>query len=205
LVSASLGIGRPCHGHSTGECPAGMGWSAWRACLPAVMCRGEPASSRGGLPCRPRPATEGQTQDQPVGGGQRSGTEEGVLRAGAGSARTPGRPMSPSPARTGPPWMPSTPPGWPLAAATTALPACVPNITRTITVPSSWTRTATTSRPPATGRLTAAGAADLHGMAQGVRRRGRAAPYRLPALPSRHGAPRLIAWPAGQSHSHSKR
>jgi catechol 2,3-dioxygenase-like lactoylglutathione lyase family enzyme len=34
--------------------------------------------------------------------------------------------MSPSPARTGPPWTPSTPPAWPPAAATTALPAHAP-------------------------------------------------------------------------------
>src|SRR5215218_1243460 len=60
--------------------------------------------------------------------------------------------MSPSPARTGPPWTPSTPPAWPPAAATTALPAHAPSTTSITTAPSSSTRTGTTSRPSATGR-----------------------------------------------------
>ena len=42
------------------------------------MCRGEPASSRGGLPCRPRPATEDQTQISRAG---RSAIWNGVGRS----------------------------------------------------------------------------------------------------------------------------
>jgi catechol 2,3-dioxygenase-like lactoylglutathione lyase family enzyme len=50
----------------------------------------------------------------------------------------------------------SMPRGWRLVAATTARPACAPTTTKTTTAPSSWIRTATTSRPCATGRHSAA-------------------------------------------------
>src|SRR5215213_5563193 len=64
--------------------------------------------------------------------------------------------MSPSPAPTGPPWTRSMLPGWPPEATTTVRPARAPTTTRTTTAPSSWIQTATTSRPSATGRHSAA-------------------------------------------------